>query len=87
MILTSLIEQPWFIFIVILIIFGVLVLAVFLFKKYFYNAKVNDNLEKPSEEEIVENELNNYLVDIEPDQQSYFDKEIKDSNKSKDDTK
>ncbi len=81
MILDSLMTQPWFIFLIILIIFGILVLGVYLFKKYFFDAKTSNNQEKPSEEQIIEDELNNYLVDIEPGQNVHFNKEISESKK------
>ena len=68
-------EQPWFIFIIVLIIFGILVLGVFLFRKYFLNKKNQEDNEIPSEEQIAQEELDNFLVDIDDStQQAFFEK-------------
>lgn len=70
-VLASIINQPWFILILIIIIFGLIAAGVFLFRKYFLH---KGKEEKPSDEEIAEEELNRYLVDVDDEnQQKEFD--------------
>lgn len=56
-------KQPWFIIIALLAIFGFIVIAVILVRKYSKHFK---NEEKPkSDKEIAEEEVNRLVVDIE----------------------
>lgn len=60
--LASIVNEPWFILIILLIIFGAIALGVFLLRKFVLNR--NKEEEKPNEKEIMEEELSNILVDI-----------------------
>lgn len=60
--LASIVNEPWFILTILLIIFGAIALGVFLLRKFVLNR--NKEEEKPNEKEIMEEELSNILVDI-----------------------
>jgi flagellar biosynthesis/type III secretory pathway M-ring protein FliF/YscJ len=85
MILASIIEQPWFVIVMLLLIFGSIVIIVMLIKKY---AKPFQNQEKPkSDKEIAEEEVNRMVVDINPEDDKKLDeasKELAQETASKD---
>lgn len=68
----NIMNQPWMIFILILVIFGVLALGIFLIRKFVINK--NKQEEKPTEEEAASDTLNRYLEDVEdPETLKEFD--------------
>lgn len=65
-ILASIVEQPWFFIVMILLVFGCIVLAVILVKKYAPAFKSN---EKPkSDKEIAEEEVNRLVRPVEDEE-------------------
>ena len=75
--LSSITSQPWFIIVMLLAIFGIIVIAVILVKKYSKHFKSD---EKPkSDREIAEEEVNRILVDIEEDDEAK--KEMEEASK------
>ena len=76
------INQPWAIFLFIVIIFGVLAFGVFLLSKFVIN-KNKDKEEKPDEKTLANENLSRFLEDVEdPETQKQFD-EYEKENKDK----
>lgn len=70
-------NEPWAIFIFIVLIFGILALCVFLFSKFVLNK--NKVEEKPTEEELTKETLDRYLEEVDsPETQKQFDEYEKD---------
>lgn len=71
-------SQPWFIILMLLLIFGAIVLAVIMIKKY---AKPFQNDEKPkSEKEIAAEEVKRVVVDVDEETAAKMDEAAKELN-------
>lgn len=82
LILSDWINQPWAIFLFIVIIFAVIAVGVFLFSKFVLHKKDKED-EKPDEKTLADETLNRYLEDVEdPEAQKQFDEYDKE-NKDK----
>lgn len=78
MIDTAFYEEPWFIIVMLLLIFGSIVLIVMLIKKY---VKPFQSSEKPkTDKEIAEEEVNRMVVDIDSSEQKKLDDASKELN-------
>jgi len=75
MIYDSIIDRPWFVILMLLLIFGSIVIIVMFIKKY---AKPFQNQDKPkSDKEIAEEEVNRMVVDLPPDEDKKLDEASK----------
>ena len=62
-VLVDLFKQGWFIFLLLVVIFGLLTLAIFLIRKFIINKNKKDD--KPTDEKAAEETLGRYLEDVE----------------------
>lgn len=68
----DLMKQSWFIFLLIVVLFGILTLAIFLIRKFLINK--NKKEDAPSDEKAAEETLDRYLEEIDdPETQKAFD--------------
>jgi len=79
-VLVDLFKQGWFIFLLLVVIFGLLTLAIFLIRKFIINKNKKDD--KPTDEKAAEETLGRYLEDVKDPEAI---KEFDEYDKSKED--